>query len=99
MRLPTIHLNGTDPQTLLDAYTAAHEAVRAATTALDAIPVNARDYYPQGDRAAFDAYREHSERIRHLAALAEELHQVISHIDAEMDARKTACVRRSKPEE
>lgn len=88
MLLPTIHLNGTDPQTLHDAYTTAYEAVRAATTALDAIPVNARDYYPQGDRAAFDAYREQSARIAQLAWIAEELHQVISHIDAEMDARR-----------
>lgn len=88
MLLPTIHLNGTDPQTLHDAYSAAYEAVRAATTALDAIPVNARDYYPQGGRAATDAYREHSERIQQLVTLAENLHQIISHIDAEMDARR-----------
>ena len=88
MLLPTIHLNGTDPQTLLDAYTAAYEAARTAATALADVPVNGRDYYLQGSLAWTAAYSEHSERVRHLLRIAEELHQIISHIDAEMDARR-----------
>jgi hypothetical protein len=87
MIFPTIHLNGTDGTVLRDAYTHAYEAVRAATTALADVPVNGRDYYPQGSHAGAAAYNEHSERVRHLTRIAEELHEIVSNIDEQMDAR------------
>ena len=46
---PTIHLNGSSKQMLFDGWYNAYQKVREALNAIEAIPINARDYYPQGD--------------------------------------------------
>ena len=51
MTLPTIHLNGTDPKTLLGDAINAMDALRTAIEALDKTAPNGRDYYPQGSDA------------------------------------------------
>lgn len=48
---PTIHLNGTSKQMLLDGYLAALRALKDAQEALSKIEFNARDYYVQGPDA------------------------------------------------
>lgn len=54
---PTVHLNGTHRDDLLEEYS---DAVDAIQSALDALPnPNGRDYYPQGPSAidaAIDQY-------------------------------------------
>jgi len=86
--LPTIHLNGTDPQALREGYVAAAEAVRAAISALEAVPLNGRDYYPQGDAAYGVAFREHGNRVWALTEVYREMHQIIDHIDEAIEARR-----------
>ncbi len=59
MLLPSIHLNGTSAEQLLEQACEAGNAVRAAIVALEAAGPNARDYYPQGDDAFTRARAEH----------------------------------------
>lgn len=46
MRIPTVHMNGTSPEDLLEQLVRAHQAVAGALEALDAASPNGRDYYP-----------------------------------------------------
>lgn len=71
--IPTIHLNGTAQQDLLDSVCAAGSALQAAINALyDAAP-NARDYYPQGPTAYQTARAEHDARIAKVRDVYREL--------------------------
>jgi hypothetical protein len=57
MLTPTIHINGTSRDALIDAAIDARAAVREAKEALRGVAPNGRDYYPQGA----DAIRQASE--------------------------------------
>ena len=70
---PTIHLNGTSKESLLDQVTDAREALNAAIGALNNAAPNARDYYPQGDSAFIQATLEHRNRVTKLVAVCNEL--------------------------
>lgn len=50
---PTVHLNGTSKEELVQGRIAVIEAAQALRDALQRAAPNARDYYPQGD----DAYK------------------------------------------
>jgi len=90
MTKPTIHLNGTSAEDLLQGYRDAAAAVADATTAIGKIEFNARDYYPvegswQSARAEMDA------RLRALAALHAELMEIAIHCSdavAERESRR-----------
>ncbi len=70
---PTIHMNGSGRDTLLDGYATAVRAVGIAIESLcDAAP-NARDYYPQGDGAYAEARCEHKARVAKLRDVQDEL--------------------------
>lgn len=78
--IPSIHLNGSSQQSLLDSVCSAGEAVSAAINALYDMAPNARDYYPQGPTAYPTARADHDARIaklqdvrRELEALAESI--------------------------
>jgi hypothetical protein len=58
--LPTIHLNGTGADSLLEEYAAAADAANLAIGTLAQATCNARDFYPQGD-AAWSAARAERE--------------------------------------
>jgi hypothetical protein len=73
MMKPTIHLNGSSGQELLDNIVDAGRAVQDALTALGKAYPNARDYYPQGNGAYRTALSEHEARCRHLAIVRDEL--------------------------
>ena len=84
---PTIHLNGSSPDRLLDGYT---NAVTALTDALEALvhgAPNGRDYYPQGDDAFRQAAREHASRVERLTSVLTELSEIGNHVSDEKDAR------------
>ena len=84
MMYPTIHLNGTGKQMLLDGYLDARRAVTEAQDKLAAVEFNGRDYYPQGPNAFEAARVEHEDRLRRLKAIADELLAIAMHIqDAE----------------
>jgi hypothetical protein len=73
---PTIHLNGSDGETLLAQYLAALKALQAAAAAHDAASPNARDYYVQGPDAYAAAREEHVNRAQRLASITAELEAI-----------------------
>jgi hypothetical protein len=80
MQLPHIHLNGTSAQSLLDQYVAAGQAVHNAVTALSAVDVNGRDYYPISSQATSIAVSEHRERLDKLRSVHSDLQRIAEHI-------------------
>ena len=64
MITPTIHLNGSSKDSLLEELCTALDALHAAETALHCCSPNARDYYPQGPEAFPGAVREHLQRVK-----------------------------------
>jgi hypothetical protein len=73
LTFPTVHMNGTGRQDLLDQYLTAANAVTAARHALHDTYPNGRDYYPQGPEAIQHAMNEHEARLERLAAVRAEL--------------------------
>lgn len=71
MRIPSIHLNGTNGTDLIDQNVEAYEAIRAAIGAVERASPNARDFYPQGPDAYREAMAEHVARVKTLTELAE----------------------------
>ena len=73
MQIPTIHLNGTSKDGLIEPLHNAILALDAAITAVCEAAPNARDYYPQGPAAFTAAQDEHTARLKQLDAVKEEL--------------------------
>lgn len=71
--VPTIHLNGTPRETLLEQHSLAYTALREAISALQYACPNGRDYYPQGPSAITAALAAHSSRVQTLEAIAAEI--------------------------
>ena len=67
MMVPTVHLNGTSREALLEQYTKAHNALEVGLNALCAAAPNGRDYYPQGPDAFAKAQAEHSALVTQVA--------------------------------
>lgn len=76
MTKPTIHLNGSSPEALVDNYEKAFRAIRTAEGALQDAAPHGRDYYPQGDSAFWQAYDEHQKRMDKLRSIREELQEI-----------------------
>lgn len=77
---PTIHINGTSAQNLLDGYCDAAAAVRAALEKVAENGPNARDYYVQLPGAYSEAQREHEKRLADLRRIAVELSEIAEHV-------------------
>jgi len=73
VRVPTIHLNGTSKEALLEQVVAAQAAVCAALHALREAWPNGRDYYPQGPGALREAEAEMNSRCARLDSVDREL--------------------------
>jgi hypothetical protein len=78
--LPTIHLNGTGRQTLLDHYNDAYRALVTAHAAFTEIEFNARDYYPQGPDAYHRARTERDCALHKFGQLKEYLEAHLIHL-------------------
>jgi hypothetical protein len=76
MVTPTIHLNGSSPAQLVGALKSARSALIKAQDALAATAPHARDYYPQGDGAFYEARDEHASRVQRLEAVSQELLEI-----------------------
>ncbi len=74
--VPTIHLNGTSADALIEQLTGAGGALRAAIRALDEAAPNARDYYVQGADAYAKASREHLSRVERVRAVLDEVYEI-----------------------
>jgi hypothetical protein len=74
--VPTVHINGTSRDALVEQNESARNAVRVAINALEAAQPNARDYYPQGDGAFRAAMAQHTERLTLLGGILEGLNEI-----------------------
>ena len=74
--IPTIHLNGTKKENLLEGYLAQIHAIRGALDAIQNNPPNGRDFYPQGDGAILVALDEHRQRLVTLGLVKDELEKI-----------------------
>ena len=89
--LPTVHLNGTSRDTLLEGYIAALDALRLAMAACRAAAPHARDYYMHPNSFALAA-EEHAIRWTRLADTVSELTEIAQHVSDAPDLRaKTAA--------
>lgn len=79
LTLPTIHMNGTGAQTLVDDYLTARSALIDAETALQKVEFNARDYYTQGDTAWTKARAERMEWFKALAKMQDHCLAIAMH--------------------
>lgn len=84
MIIPTIHLNGTSKESLIEDLCAASNALRAAYDALKQTAPNGRDYYPQGPKALEDATAEHFSRLSRVDSVRQEIESLAIAIDEEL---------------
>lgn len=87
MIFPTIHLNGTSAESLIDDLMKAYSAIERATDALRRATPNGRDYYPQGAEAINVARDEHVSRLRRLRDVQDEIEQIVEAIDHQRDGK------------
>ena len=93
---PTVHLNGTSPESLFEQAQKAHAALQAAFDALCDMQPNGRDYYPQGEDAIGRARKEHGERMAKVSAVLLEVQEIAITLKEHLDARNETRERRRK---
>ena len=87
MRIPTVHLNGTNGSDLMGQVTFASLAVDDSIKKLQEAWPNARDYYTQGDEAFGESLNEWNRRLEKLVEVKAELDQVAEGIGAQLTLR------------
>jgi hypothetical protein len=97
MTKPTIHMNGTSAESLLEGYRNAMEGISNAQQAMRSAWPNGRDYYPQGPDAINVAIREHAVRLQKLDEIHAELLELAVHCDAIITEREARRAERNKP--
>lgn len=81
MMIPTIHLNGTSKERLIESLCEASGKLNDAYEAMKQTAPNGRDYYPQGPDALGKATEEHFARLRKLDGVKEEIDALTIAID------------------
>jgi hypothetical protein len=76
LAIPTVHLNGTSRQELIDQLYVAVRALHEAGSALARAAPNARDYYVQNPLAFSLAQDQHYARMQKLRDITRELEQI-----------------------
>lgn len=79
MQFPTVHLNGTPKQHLLDQLTESIYALCAAEQAIQNTEPHGRDY-PTGRNAYSRARQEHILRLERISMIRNELLRITEHI-------------------
>lgn len=92
MQFPTIHMNGTSVESLLEMNEEAYQALRTAMAALRNAGPNGRDYYPQAGNAMGAAVAEHEARLRRIHEVMIELENMGEYLATEQDKRRTRKV-------
>jgi hypothetical protein len=77
LAIPTVHLNGTSREQLLEGLSDAIHAMHEAGRALAKAAPNARDYYVQGAGAINTALNQHEARMTKLREVIRELEQIV----------------------
>jgi hypothetical protein len=84
MILPTIHLNGTSKNDLLEGWLKMSHALGDALKLMYSEGPNGRDYYTQGPMGLHTAQAEHEARIVKIKEVQREIDAIVDHIaDAE----------------
>lgn len=81
MTLPTIHMNGTTKDALIESLCEASQTLDLAYQALKQTAPNGRDFYPQGPAALNAATDEHCDRLRRLDGIKKEIDALTLAID------------------
>ena len=79
MQLPTIHINGTSADSLLDDYGNCMNALLDAINTLQRCGPNGRDYYINGGDIK-TAIAEHDSRVGRLVAIRDEINTIAEHV-------------------
>lgn len=87
MTYPTVHLNGTGADTLIEGYAEAAAKVREAIEAVNRIEFHRRDYYVQPSGAWEKAVEEHDNRLRKLREVRDELEEIALAVANQQDAK------------
>lgn len=82
LTLPTVHLNGTSRQMLLDGYTEAYRKLIEFRDVFNKIEFNARDYYVQSDTAFAQARDQRDAERQRIADLMTYLESHLLHLGA-----------------
>lgn len=69
---PSVHLNGTSVEALLEQNRKVSRALRTTLEAMSEAAPHGRDYYPQGSEALGKAMAEHKARVDQITGLLEE---------------------------
>lgn len=88
LTFPTVHLNGTGGERLLEQQRDVCQALHAALDALREASPNGRDYYVQGNDVFAQAAREHRARIEAIKMVLGEAEKIAHNISEQIDARK-----------
>lgn len=87
--IPTIHMNGTSAESLINDAMAAYQAVGKALDAMRHVTPNLRDYYIKGEKAGLKARNDHAARQKMLSDIREDLETIITGIqDQERERRR-----------
>lgn len=81
--IPTVHLNGTSAEQLMESYLEVRRALVAARDALCKAAPHGRDYYPQGQEASTLAFDQHYLRVKRLEIVTRELETILLGIQAQ----------------
>jgi hypothetical protein len=93
--VPSVSLNGTSPEALMEQYQPALEAVHTALEALGKCAPNARDY--QGKHEQWNnATMAHVKRWDYLQEIRVDLWEIRDHIQAVMDFKANQARKTSK---
>ena len=85
MRTPTIHLNGTSGEDLLEQVQTAYKAFDEARRALSKAAPNDRDYYMQEGSSCTEAQAEHRERAEKIRSVKNDLRAIAHAIYEQVD--------------
>lgn len=92
--VPTIHLNGSSPERLMEGYMEAYKALHKALEVLGETAPNARDYYVVSDTAFTVARNQHDARMQSVKNVLEEMHALMDHVQDQIDQRDAHRARR-----
>jgi DNA transposition AAA+ family ATPase len=88
LKVPTIHLNGSDGETLIEDLQTVSDSLNTAISLLMQNAPHGRDYYVQEGDALKTATLEHISRIDRLRGVDFELKEIMSGIQQQLDFRK-----------
>jgi len=91
--VPSIHMNGSDADTLFEGYAEATGAIRKALKAMEAASPNARDYYVQGADAYGQAVKQHVARADKLLEVQKEIFEILESVADARDLKNSRANR------